>query len=81
MLAKLLPTNIEARSRSGLFKSISALFAPFDFLDKFLSFTLLDAIIPVSDPEEKAENINRTTSAASKKVIELVPKELRNIVD
>jgi len=36
----------------------------------------LDAIIPVSDPDEKAENIRSTISADSKKDIEVVPKEL-----
>jgi hypothetical protein len=32
--------------------------------------------MPVSEPDEKAEKINRTTSAVSKKDIELVPKEV-----
>ena len=54
--------------------------APFDFLDKFRSFILLEAIIPVSEPEENAEKISSTNSAASKKDIELVPKELLKVV-
>jgi len=36
----------------------------------------LDAIIPVSDPDEKAEKINSTISARNKKDRELVPKEV-----
>jgi|TARA_B110000459_G_C16482166_1_gene434834 hypothetical protein len=67
---------MEASKVSGRFKSIRALLAPLDFLDKLRSFTLFDAIIPVSDPDEKAENIKSTISADSKKDIEVVPKEL-----
>jgi|TARA_B110000305_G_scaffold237217_1_gene300047 hypothetical protein len=38
--------------------------------------------MPVSEPDEKAEKINRTISAVSKKDIELVPKELlRKVVN
>ena len=71
---------MDARRISGLFRSIRALFAPFDFLDKFRSFTLLEAIIPVSEPEENAEKISSTNSAASKKDIELVSKKLLKVV-
>ena len=71
---------MEASKVSGRFKSIRALLAPLDFLDKFRSFTLLEAIIPVSEPEENAEKISSTNSAASKKYIELVPKELLKVV-
>ena len=71
---------MDARRISGLFRSSRALFAPFDFLDKFRSFTLLEAIIPVSEPEENAEKISSTNSAASKKDIELVPKKLLKVV-
>ena len=71
---------MDARRISCLFRSIRALFAPFDFLDKFRSFTLLEAIIPVSEPEENAEKISSTNSAASKKDIELVPKKLLKVV-
>tara|TARA_X000000368_G_scaffold407304_1_gene386600 strand:- start:1036 stop:1161 length:126 start_codon:yes stop_codon:yes gene_type:complete len=39
----------------------------------------LDAIIPVSEPEENAEKINNTSSAKNKKEIELVPK--RNLYE
>jgi len=43
--------------------------------------TLLDAIIPVSEPEENAEKISSANSADSKKDIELVPKELLKVVN
>tara|TARA_B100000963_G_scaffold209440_1_gene182415 strand:+ start:154 stop:270 length:117 start_codon:yes stop_codon:yes gene_type:complete len=36
----------------------------------------LDAIIPVSDPDEKAEKIKSTTSARNNKDRELVPKKI-----
>ena len=71
---------MDARRISGLFRSIRARFATLDFLDKFPSFTLLEAIIPVSEPEENAEKISSTNSAASKKDIELVPKKLLKVV-
>tara|TARA_Y100001970_G_scaffold253857_1_gene329016 strand:+ start:11865 stop:11999 length:135 start_codon:yes stop_codon:yes gene_type:complete len=41
----------------------------------FLNLTLLDAIIPVSEPDEKAEKINSTNSAKNRKEIELVLKK------
>ena len=81
ILAKLFPTSIEARRISGLLRSRRAFLAPLDFLDKFLSLTLLDAIIPVSEPEENAEKISSANSADSKKDIELVPKELLKVVN
>ena len=76
ILAKLFPTSIEASKISGLSRSFRALLAPLDFFATFLSLTLLEAIMPVSEPDEKAEKINRTISAVSKKDIELVPKEV-----
>jgi len=45
-------------------------------LDRFLSLILFDAIIPVSDPDEKAEKIKSSANAANKKEIELVIKEI-----
>ena len=57
MFAKLLPINIDERRISGLCSNFRALFAPFAPLDKLRNLTLLDAIIPVSDPDEKAEKI------------------------
>jgi len=42
--------------------------------------TLLEAIIPVSEPEENAEKIRSTNSANSKKEIELVPKEILKVI-
>ena len=66
IFAKLFPTNIADKSISGLFKSLSALAAPFEPLDRFLNFTLLDAIIPVSDPDEKAEKISKINKVANR---------------
>ena len=76
MFAKLLPINIDESRISGLWSNFKALFAPFAPLDKLRNLTLLDAIIPVSDPDEKAEKIKSTTSARNKKDRELVPKEI-----
>ena len=76
MFAKLLPINIDEIRRSGLCSNVKALFAPYAHLDKLLNLTLLDAIIPVSDPDEKAEKIKSTKSARNKKDRELVPKEI-----
>ena len=76
MFAKLFPINIDDRRISGLWSNFRALFAPFVPLDKLRNLTLLDAIIPVSDPDEKAEKIKSTTSARNKKDRELVPKEI-----
>ncbi len=76
MFAKLFPINIDESKISGLWSNFKALFAPFVPLDKFRNLTLLDAIIPVSDPDEKAEKIKSTTSARNKKERELVPKEI-----
>jgi len=45
-------------------------------LDIFLNLILFEAIIPVSDPDEKAEKINSTNSARNKKEIELVLKKI-----
>ena len=76
MFAKLLPINIDERRISGLCSNFRALFAPFAPLDKLRNLTLLDAIIPVSDPDEKAEKIKSTKSARNKKGRELVPKRI-----
>ena len=76
MFAKLLPINIDESRISGLWSIFKALFAPFVPLDKLRNLTLLDAIIPVSDPDEKAEKIKSTKSARNKKDRELVPKEI-----
>ena len=67
IFAKLFPTSIADKSMSGRFKSLSALAAPFEPLDKFLNLTLFDAIIPVSDPDEKAEKISNTSRIAIRK--------------
>ena len=76
MFAKLFPINIDESNISGLWSNFKALLAPFVPLDKFRNLTLLDAIIPVSDPDEKAEKIKSTTSTRNKKNRELVPKEI-----
>jgi len=54
---------------------LSALLAPLESLDKLFSLILFDAIIPVSEPDEKAEKINNTNSAKNRKEIELVLKK------
>jgi hypothetical protein len=71
----LLPIKIDASNTSGLCSNLRALMAPLEPLDRFLSLILFDAIIPVSDPDEKAEKINNTNSAKNKKEIELVFKK------
>ena len=76
IFAKLFPINIDESKISGLWSNFNALFAPFVPLDKFRNLILLDAIIPVSDPDEKAEKIKSTKSARNKKERELVPKEI-----
>ena len=76
MFAKLFPINIDESNISGLWSNFKALLAPFVPLDKFRNLTLLDAIIPVSDPDEKAEKIKSTTSARNNKDRELVPKKI-----
>ena len=67
IFAKLFPTSIADKSMSGRFKSFSALVAPFEPLDRFLNLTLFDAIIPVSDPDEKAEKISNMSKIAIRK--------------
>lgn len=74
-MAKLLLIKIDESKISGLCSNFRALLAPLESLDKFLNFILFDAIIPVSDPDEKAEKINSTHSAINKKEIEFVLKE------
>ena len=76
IFAKLLPINMDESRISGLWSNFEARFAPFAPLDKLRNLTLLDAIIPVSDPDEKAEKIKSTTSAINKKDRELVPKKI-----
>jgi hypothetical protein len=49
--------------------------APLEPLERFLNLTLFDAIIPVSDPDEKAEKISSTNNAKNKKEIESVLKK------
>ena len=67
MFAKLFPTKIVAKSKSGFFRSLSALFAPLSlFFDRFLSLILLAAIIPVSDPEKNALRINKLNKLINK---------------
>ena len=56
MLAKLLPIKIEDSKISGLCKSLRALLAPLASLERFRNLILLDAIIPVSDPDASAEH-------------------------
>jgi hypothetical protein len=76
IFAKLFPTNIEARRASGLSSNFRARLAPLRFFAKFLNFTLFEAIIPVSDPDEKAEKISNSTNAEIKKDIEVMSKEI-----
>jgi len=54
--------------------------APLESLAIFLNLTLFDAIIPVSEPDENAENINKTNSARNRKEIELVLKKNLQVV-
>lgn len=75
ILAKLLPIRIDASNISGLCSNLSALMAPLEPLERFLNLTLFDAIMPVSDPDEKAEKIRSTNNAKNKKEIELVLKK------
>ena len=75
ILAKLLPIRIDASNTSGLCSNLSALMAPLEPLERFLNLTLFDAIMPVSDPDEKAEKISRTNNAKNKKEIESVLKK------
>ena len=81
ILAKLLLIKIEDSRISGLCKSLRALLAPLASLERLRNLILLDAIIPVSEPEENAEKISSANSADSKKDIELVPKELLKVVN
>ena len=76
ILAKLLPIKIEDSKISGLCRSLRALLAPLASLERLRNLILLDAIIPVSDPDEKAEKINSTNSDRNKKEIEFVLKEI-----
>ena len=75
ILAKLLLIKIDASNTSGLCSNLRALMAPLEPLERFLNFTLFDAIIPVSDPDEKAEKISSTNNAKNKKEIESVLKK------
>lgn len=67
ILAKLLPIRIEESKMSGLCRSLRALLAPFASLERLRNLILLDAIIPVSEPDENAEKISSTNTASSKK--------------
>ena len=62
IFAKLLPTRITDNKLSGFAKSSKALLEFFlpDFA-LFLSLTLFDAIIPVSEPEKNADNSSKNT--------------------
>lgn len=80
ILAKLLPIKIDASNTSGLCSNLRALMAPLESLAIFLNLTLFDAIIPVSEPDENAENINKTNSARNRKEIELVLKKNLQVV-
>ena len=60
IFAKLLPTNIAESNISGRCNKFSARLAPLDFFDKFLNFTLFEAIMPVSEPDEKPEKNNKS---------------------
>ena len=80
ILAKLLPIKIDASNTSGLCSNLRALMAPVESLAIFLNLTLFDAIIPVSEPDENAENINKTNSARNRKEIELVLKKNLQVV-
>ena len=60
IFAKLFPTRITDNKLSGLersFKALAEFFSP-DFA-LFLNLILFDAIIPVSDPEKKADKSNK----------------------
>ena len=60
IFAKLFPTRITDNKLSGLersFKALAEFFSP-DFA-LFLNLILFDAIIPVSDPEKKADRSNK----------------------
>jgi hypothetical protein len=81
ILAKLLPIKIEDSKISGLCRSLRALLAPLASLERLRNLILLDAIIPVSDPDEKAEKINSTNSDRNKKEIELLLKEILYVVN
>jgi hypothetical protein len=81
ILAKLLPIKIDASNTSGLCSNLRALMAPLESLAIFLNLTLFDAIIPVSEPDENAENINKTNSARNRKEIELVVKDNLQVVN
>jgi hypothetical protein len=81
ILAKLLPIKIDASNTSGLCSNLRALMAPLESLAIFLNLTLFDAIIPVSEPDENAENINKTNSARNRKEIELLVKENLQVVN
>ena len=75
-----MPIKIDASSTSGLCSNLRALMAPLEPLAIFLNLTLFDAIIPVSEPDENAENINKTNSARNRKEIELVLKKNLQVV-
>ena len=45
---------------SGRCNKFSARLAPLDFFDRFLNFTLFEAIMPVSEPDEKPEKNNKS---------------------
>ena len=62
IFAKLLPTSITDNKLSGFAKSSKALLEFFlPDLALFLSLTLFDAIIPVSEPEKNADNSSKNT--------------------
>ena len=60
MFAKLFPTNIAESNISGRCNKFSARLAPLDFFDRFLNFTLFEAIMPVSEPDENPEKNNKS---------------------
>ena len=62
IFAKLFPISMDDKRISGLWSSLRALLAPLRFFDIFLSFTLFDAMIPVSAPEENAENMSKNNN-------------------
>ena len=70
MLAKLFPTRIAESRISGRANNLSALLAPLLFFELWRSLTLLEAIMPVSDPDEKPEKIRSATNKISKYINE-----------
>ena len=70
ILAKLLPTRIAESRISGRDSNLSALLAPLLFFELWRSLTLLEAIMPVTDQDEKPEKIRRANNKIRKYINE-----------